>query len=173
MPDEGGHSMSALALAARCLLGVVFLVSALSKRDFSAFSVSLRRMRVMPAGWVRPVGILVVAAEALTVVLLAIPGTALGFALAVVLLGTFTAAIVAVLSRGIAEPCPCFGPKAAPLGWEHLGRNAFLLVVAILGGFASSGAASTGALVVAAAAGVVVGALITRLDDLVALFRAA
>jgi hypothetical protein len=165
--------MSALSVAARCLLGVVFLVSALSKRDFPTFSLSLRRMRIVPPAWVTPVAAMVVAAEALTVALLAIPGTALGFALAIVLLGSFTAAIVAVLSRGITEPCPCFGPKAAPLGWEHLGRNVFLLAVAVLGGLAGSGAASTGALVVAAAAGLIVGALITRLDDLVALFRTA
>jgi Methylamine utilisation protein MauE len=163
--------MTAVSLATRCLLGVVFAVSALSKRDFGAFERSLGRMRLVPGRLLRAVGITVLAAEIGTVVLLAIPGRVFGFALAVIVLGAFTAAIATVLGRGISEPCPCFGPSTASLGWEHLVRNVFLLAVALLGGFASGPAASMGTMVVAAAAGLLVGTLITRFDDLVALLR--
>ncbi|MFG3704694.1 MauE/DoxX family redox-associated membrane protein [Micromonospora sp. NPDC047670] len=174
--------MSYVLAFSRCLLALVFLASAASKLRgrpaFRAFADSLRAMNLLPARVVVPVaGAVVVAEAAVPVLLLApLPGaavTTVGFALATALLAAFTVAIAAVLRRGTAVSCRCFGEAAAaPFGRHHLARNVALIVVAGTGAYASLGdsglTVATGVLSVPLA---VVGALVVvRLDDVVALF---
>lgn len=52
---------------------------------------------------------------------------------AIALLATFTALIVARLREGNRPPCACFGAwSATPLGLGHVGRNAALIAAAVV-----------------------------------------
>jgi hypothetical protein len=178
--------VTALLLFGRCLLGLVFLASAVGKargrREFRAFGAALGGMRLLPAPLVRPAAAAVVLLEALVPLLLALPGrwpVAAGFALAGLLLLAFTAAVWTVLRRRVAAVCRCFGgSSAAPLGRRHIARNSALAAVAVAGAAGSLTAAGSAAPPAAAAVLAVplavVGALAAaRLDDLVSLFRRA
>jgi hypothetical protein len=105
----------------------------------------------------------------------ALTGAALAGAAA--LTTVLTAGVAVAVRRGVNAPCACFGSGGrSPLGGVHLARNACLLAVLV------AGAASVGlerwqpgpaAAAMAAAAGGVSALLLTRLDDLTALFRTA
>jgi hypothetical protein len=168
----------------RCLIGVVFLVSAWSKRPgagrFRQFSDSLAAMRLLPARYVRPVATVVVCAETAVVLLLLPqplrPLAVAGFALAIVLLLGFAVSIGMVLRRGVQASCRCFGGSgAAPFRRHHIVRN--LLLVAVAG--AGLVAALTEppfrweAVVLAGLPAAVLALLTTRLDDVVDLFAPA
>ena len=172
--------MQYLAFASRFLIGIVFIVSAItklrSKASFASFVRATRRMRVVPRPLVKQTAILVVASEVAIVVLLAIPTavTALaGFVVAFGLLAGFTVGIVVAVRDGQTEPCACFGKSTTPIGPQHAARNAFLLL-AVVGGAAGTiagGAIDLGLGAVAALGGLVFGALVTTFDDLYELFR--
>lgn len=159
---------------ARCLLLVVFAVSAVGKlRDPRAF----RRATVALVPLARPVGgvvaVGVIAAESAVVVLLAVPATArAGLVAGLGLLGVFTVAIGAALRRGATEPCRCFGASATPLGARHLVRNAILLLAAASGLAAGAlpGDAQPWGLVFVGAAAVVLAVLVVQFDVLAELF---
>lgn len=182
--------MDHVVLAARCLVGVVFAFSALSKlrsrRALSDFTASLGRFGVAP-GARRPLARAVALAEAAVPVLLALAlageaaaaGVAralagAGFGLAALLLAGFTAAIARALRRGVRAPCRCFGASTSPLGTQHLVRNGLLLAAAATGLVGvlvgPAGPAGLGAAAVAALAGVTAGSLVTAFDDLLDLF---
>jgi hypothetical protein len=176
-----------LAFASRCLIGLVFVLSAASKlrnrRAFDDFVGAIRQLltavvpgRVWGRATVRGTGVAVIAAEVVIPILLAVPGLArAGFAVAAGLLVAFTVAIAAVLRRGTGTACHCFGAAASPLGPVHLVRNGILLIIAgtglVVGGVGLDGAAPAG-LVVAGAAALVAAVVLTRLDDIVDLFSA-
>ncbi|GIJ43784.1 methylamine utilization protein MauE [Virgisporangium aliadipatigenens] len=160
----------------RCLIGLVFLLSAASKAPvgggFTQFRDSLSEMRLLAPRAVRPVAALVVLGEAAVPLLLSTLPAA-GFAAAAVLLLGFTAAIVTVLRRGTPAACRCFGGgRPARFRRYHVARNAVLLVVSGIGAAAVRADPPTRwpEAMVAAAAGIVVAVLVTRLDDLVELF---
>lgn len=172
--------MEYLALACRALLVVVFLVSALTKLTspvrYRSFVRATRRMRVVPRALVKQTAVLVVAAEAAIAVLLAIPTTITalaGFAIAFGLLAGFTLGIVVAVRDGDTEPCACFGKSTTPMGPQHVGRNAFLLLAAAAGfaGALIGGPLDLGIAAIAAVGGLVLGALVTVFDDLYELFR--
>jgi Methylamine utilisation protein MauE len=172
--------VSAVLLFSRCLLGLVFLVSSLSKvRAPVPFVESVRDLRLIPIRQVKAVAVLTIAVEAATVVLLVVPsGTAnaTGFAMAAVALGAFTAAIVVTVRRGTVAGCRCFGGSAAPFGWHHVVRNGLLLAAAAAGAYASAAGSAPPSLpagLLAVPAGVVCAALVVRLDDLVDVFSAS
>jgi hypothetical protein len=162
-----------------CLLTVfaVALAGKVSGKDaFAAFVRSLRAMGVVPEPAVAIAARASVVAEALVVVLLAVPArypAAAGFAVAAGLLAAFAAAIQLSVRRGNSVPCRCFGVSSTPLGTRHVVRNVVLIAVALAGLTAalSPGQASMAGLLVAGAAGVVVGATVTAFDDIVALVR--
>jgi hypothetical protein len=179
-----------VVLAARCLVGVVFAVSALSKlrtgRALRDFTASLAQFGVRP-GRRRPVAVAVAGAEAAVPVLLALalagsPAAgataravaAAGFGLAALLLAGFTVAIARAVRRGVRAPCRCFGASATPLGAQHLVRNGLLLAGAAVGlaGVVAgpAGPADLAGAAVAVLAGSVAGALVTAFDDLLDLF---
>jgi hypothetical protein len=125
------------ALICRTVVGLVFAVSAFSKlrnatayREFASWlagvPVPLARNRTLP-----PV---LAAAEAATVVLVAVPATAVaGLVLAVLVLAALTAGTAVVVRRGARVTCQCFGPSQTELASHHVLRNGFLLVVAAVG----------------------------------------
>ena len=172
--------MEYVEVGVRCALGLVFLVSAVSKvrsRDsWLAFTESVRALGVRRDGLVPTAATLVVLTEFAVVALLAVPvrGAAVGgFGLAAVLLLVFTAAIAMTLRRGVRTSCRCFGASDAPLGGWQVARNAVLVVVAIAGGAAAlrTGPAEAANVAVAVCAGLLAGGLVAVLDDVVALFR--
>ena len=172
--------MEYLALACRALLGVVFLVSALTKLTspvrYRSFVRATRRMRVVPRALVKQTAVLVVAAEASIVVLLAIPTTVTalaGFVVAFGLLSGFTVGIVVAVRDGDTEPCACFGRSTTPMGPQHVWRNGFLLLIAAAGfaGALVGGSPELGVAVIAGVGGLVFGGLVTVFDDLYELFR--
>lgn len=176
-----GASVTYLEVFSRCLIGVVFLFSAWSKRPgsgrFREFSDSLAAMRLLPAPLVRPVAAVVVAAETAVVLLVApLPVrllAAAGLALAVLLLAGFAVSIGLVLRRGVQASCRCFGgSSAAPFRRHHIVRNVLLVAVAGAGLVAvlAGPALTWEALLLAGVPAAVLGLLTTRLDDVVELF---
>jgi len=184
--------VATVIIGARCLVGVVFLVSAVTKlrssAAFAEFVASLRATGLVPARWARRVAVAMVLTEAAIPALLAAPVlvevppllAAAGFALAAGLLGVFTAGLGLAVSRGVRTPCRCFGASAAPLGLPQIVRNALLTVTAAAGLVAvlAAGSAGTGQMhpatvAMAGAVGLVLAVLAISFDDLVDLFRPA
>jgi hypothetical protein len=168
----------------RCLIGVVFLFSAWSKRPgsgrFTQFSDSLAAMRLLPARFVVPVATVVVCAETAVVLLLMPqplrPLAVAGFALAIVLLLGFAVSIGLVLRRGVQASCRCFGGSgAAPFRRHHIIRNLVLVVAAGAGLVAALAepAITWEAVTLGGVPAVVLALLTTRLDDVVELFAPA
>ena len=123
-------------------------------------------------------------AAALIMSLLTRPGAPATFALrctalacAAALTAVLTAGVATVVRRGVTAPCACFGSRgASPLSAVHVTRNACLLAVLIAGvtGLAAAGPdgwrPGAAAAILAVAIGGVAALLLTRLDDLTALF---
>jgi hypothetical protein len=162
-------------IAVRAVLVIVFAVAVVGKvRQPREFVASLRGFGVLPSSAVRPVAAVVAVLEVATVVLLLVPAALVaGYALAAGLLAGFAGAMAVSLRRGARPVCRCFGGRGAAVGPVHVGRNAGLVAAAVAGAVMSmvDGAAlEPGPVVLAAATGVVVAAIVVRLDDLVALF---
>jgi uncharacterized membrane protein YphA (DoxX/SURF4 family) len=166
-----------LALACRSAVGVVFLVSGSGKlRSRPAFRAFVSWLAALPVPLVRSqpraAAAVIGAAEALIVVLVALPWTVRpGLALAAVVLAVFTAGTWLVVVRGADAPCQCFGVSASPLGWRHVVRDALLGAVAVAGAAAAgSGGARPAAAALSLGAGLMAAAFVALLDDLAALF---
>jgi uncharacterized membrane protein len=164
--------MEYLRAAAAALLAVVFAVSSVAKlRDFRGFARSVPVLVPMPARWVPPVSVAVVAAEGSIAALAVVPATATAaFVLAAGLLLTFTAAIAASLRRGRPAPCRCFGVADTPVGPRHLARNTALAALAVLGALAPEHLPPVAGAAVAVAAGVVAAVLVIAMDDIAVVF---
>ncbi|WDN56857.1 MauE/DoxX family redox-associated membrane protein [Streptomyces clavuligerus] len=173
--------MEIVVLSCRTLLVVVLAVAAMSKiRDaesYAAFTGSVRELTELPARPARTVAAIVVAAEAGAVVLLLAPSPShrAGFALAGGLFGAFTVAIAASLRRGVRGRCRCFGASESRLGPVHLVRNALLITVAGTGALGASDSlpGAPGGLALAVGTGLVLGVVVTVLDDIGAGLRDA
>jgi hypothetical protein len=174
-----------ILLAVPC---VTFGVSARSKlgaqREFAA---SLRPLRLVPKGLIRPVAAAITAAE-VTVALglgwavlagfgLTPAGPAVAVAsliVAVCLVAVLTSGIAVAIRRGTRAPCACFGATAQPLGRRHLVRNGILMCVLVAGLLTVTVAGIETAEVIGAAVAFAAGAVgalfLIRFDDLVALF---
>jgi hypothetical protein len=177
--------MDCLAIACRCLIGLLFGVSAFSKvRDSVAFAEFTASTRALLAGALpghgphamarRWLPSAVVVTEAAVVALVAVPAAArFGFGLASVLLAGFTLAIAAAIRRSVLTTCRCFGASSAPLGASHLVRNGVLLLVALTGlavGPGDLARVDRAALIMTIGPAAIAVVVIARLDDLVALF---
>jgi DoxX len=167
-----------LALACRCAIGVVFLVSVSGKlHSRQAFLVFVSWLAALPVPVVRgrPRGSAAVmaAAEALIVILVALPWTVRpGLALAAVVLAVFSAGTWLAVARGTDTPCQCFGASTSPLGRRHAVRDALLGAVAVAGAAAAvSGGARPAAAALSLGAGLMTAAFALFLDDLAALFE--
>ncbi|MGH3758720.1 MauE/DoxX family redox-associated membrane protein [Actinophytocola sp.] len=180
--------MSYLLIGLLAVPTVVFGLSAWSKLVAQrAFAASLRPLRMMPQRLIRPVAVVVTAAElAVAVGLgwtilagigLAPAGPAVGLVsliMAGVLLAVLTVGIALALRRGARATCACFGATARPLGGRHLVRNGFLIAVVLAGlvvrALTGDGTAEFAGAVVGLAGGALGALILVRLDDLVELF---
>ncbi|MET9343730.1 MULTISPECIES: MauE/DoxX family redox-associated membrane protein [unclassified Nonomuraea] len=168
-----------LMIACRALLAAVFTIALVGKirgrAAFDEFAASIVALGILPRGGSAVAAHALVAAEAVVVLLLALPpAVPLGFAAAVGALTVLTGGILAALRRGRQAPCRCFGASATPLGRVHVVRN---LVLAALGGVgltawitAGTSAPHPAGVVLALVAAGVGALLVVRLDDLMELF---
>jgi hypothetical protein len=190
--------MADLVIAALMTAVVTYGMSASAKlrnaQAYRAFRAGLAATALIGRPLTGPVAATLAAAEvavaalcatALVMTFLSHPGASAAPVLTVAALAgaaaltiVLTAGVAMAVRRGAVAPCACFGSgSGSPLSGVHLARNAFLLVV-LAAGAASVGLAplapwppSLGAAAVAAAVGGVLALLLTRLDDLSALFR--
>ncbi|WP_433498560.1 MauE/DoxX family redox-associated membrane protein [Sphaerimonospora sp. CA-214678] len=170
------------AIASRCFIGVVFLVSFLGKGINSgsrrAFIESLRETRLIPDRLLSMSAFVILVAEMTIVVLMAVPNATvnvIGFAIAAALLTVFAIGIVQVLRSRRQASCRCFGGSSAPLRVRHVLRNVLLVVVCLAGALVmettEAGTASEVAgICIALFGGGVFGALTTKFDEIVELF---
>jgi uncharacterized membrane protein YphA (DoxX/SURF4 family) len=174
--------MAYLALTCRCLIGLVFAVSAFSKlRSRPAFSEFAAWLNSLPVPLARGHGMrgkaahVIAAAEVAIVVLTAMPWTVrAGLALAAVVLAGFTAGTWLAVARGGSAPCRCFGASATPLSRRHVVRNALLCAAAVAGAIgAGAGGGHPAGTVVSIGIGLTVALFVVFLDDLAALFSAS
>lgn len=177
--------MNLFGIACATLVAVVFGFAVVGKlrdrgswTDFVATTAAMVPTRRIPAG---PVAVLVVAAE-LATTLLAVAAVltrdatveVLAFALAAVLLAGFATGIGAVLRRGLAVRCNCFGAGGAVFGVTHLARNGTLLLITAAGlvaGLTARPEPLDTAALVAIAAGAIAGLLVAHWDELTFLVR--
>ncbi|SFQ99507.1 hypothetical protein SAMN04488564_101871 [Lentzea waywayandensis] len=115
---------------ARVLLAAVFLAVFIEKvrpQGFAEFHDSLAALVPLPA---RELAVVVLAGEAVAVVLLAVPGTRLGYGVVVTLPAAFCGGIVLAMTSRKSLRCKCFGAGGDVLGPRHLVRNGSLIAVA-------------------------------------------
>jgi hypothetical protein len=169
--------MTYAALMSRCLIGVVFAVSAVTKLRsgpaFRAFSAWVATLPMPWAGGRSVIAVVVAAAEAATVPLVVLPWTSVaGLVVAAAVLAAFTVGtFMAARSQAGAVPCQCFGLSSVPLAMPHAARNGLLCASA------AAGAAGVGPVAahlpgVALSLGTGAAAALPAifLDDLIALF---
>ncbi|MEV8100273.1 MauE/DoxX family redox-associated membrane protein [Kitasatospora sp. NPDC085879] len=165
--------MSYAQLGCRALLAVVFAVAvagkARNRATVAAFAAGLADFPWIPARLRGPVAIATLAAESVTVTLLAGAARA-GAALALGVLVLFT---VATLAAGRAGDCHCFGSARVTSGSRRtfLGRNALLALVALAVVLLPGGPVAMAPGTVSLVAGVATGLVVTRWEDLAYLFR--
>ena len=166
--------MEFAAMGCRTLLVVVFAVAVVGKlrsaEAFEAFVRSVQGLASLPSRRSRAVARVVAGAEVAGVVLLVPPTRVaiIGFALVGCMLGAFTLAMAASLRRGMRVPCRCFGASTRSTGPLQLVRNGFLMAVAAGGAVGTfHGLPQTpGGLAVACGTGLVLGVVVTNLDDI-------
>lgn len=124
--------MAALVLVARLILAGVFAVAAITKLADQEGTRKAVTAFGAPARIATALAIALPLAELAVAALLLPSSTAsVGTLGALVLLGTFTAAIAWNLARGRSPDCHCFGQlHSAPASWKTLARNAVLLALA-------------------------------------------
>jgi len=129
-------SGSWLLLALQVILSVVFLVAATEKTLRSEEFFAALRLSHLPAGAIAPLGIAVPALElilALALLLAPVQWLPLAFGAAALLFGAFTAWMAWVRARRLRVRCGCFGPGGGYVGPGTIGRNLFLLSLALAG----------------------------------------
>jgi uncharacterized membrane protein YphA (DoxX/SURF4 family) len=123
-----------LALAARILLGLVFLRASVAKLVANDdFRDTVANYEILPSRLVAPVARWVPRVElAAAVALLVGIGVRPAAALVAALLGTFAAAISVNLLRGRRIDCGCHSSTVPErIGWELVGRDAVLAATAL------------------------------------------
>lgn len=132
----------AVAMIARLVLGLVFVIASADKlHDPAPFAASIANYRIMP-----PTAGLLVATVLPWIEVMC--GLALIFGIALrgsslllaSLLVVFTAAVISGLLRGLDISCGCFtqDPSASKIGWQKVGENTGLLLLAVLLFFSTS-----------------------------------
>lgn len=132
--------MGALALGARIVLAVAFLVAAAAKlSNRSRVTAQMEDMFGARLAPIATIGVPLIEIG-LAVGLLVAPARALPAVLAAAVLLVFTAVLVWAQARRV--PCPCFGGGASdrPVGPPAIVRNGVLLGLAVLGTGAVDGA---------------------------------
>ena len=128
--------MSWLLLALQLTLGSVLLAAAVGKALRSEEFLAALRLSHLPSGAVGPIGLAVPLIELglAVALLLATPGSLhIAFGTTLVVLGAFTAWMAWVRARRLRVRCGCFGTGGAEVGGRTIGRNALLLLLALVG----------------------------------------
>ena len=129
-----------LAVVLRGALALLFVVAAVHKlRDRDAFRATLDAYALLPSALTAPLARAVPLVELVAALLLVVPrAAAVGASIAVLLLSVYALAMGVNLLRGRRDlDCGCMGPGArSPIGPELLVRNLFLVVAALVAGFA-------------------------------------
>ncbi|MFF3920223.1 MauE/DoxX family redox-associated membrane protein [Streptomyces sp. NPDC001852] len=176
--------MQYFLLGIRCLIGVLFFVSSISKvagvSAFGEFRASVQRMTAPARLPTALVASAVVVIEFSVWGLLVVPTTATaisGLLLASLLLTVFATGIVRTLRRGVPAACRCFGSATRPLKRRHVVRNLALAVISVAATAALLRTGShTGPVRIAGGAlalfgGAVTSGLVVVLDDICDLFQ--
>lgn len=124
-----------LLLAARFLLGMVFVTAAVPKiANPGAFAVSIEAYEMLPLFAVNIAAIVIPWIELICgVYLVAGVRTRPSAAIAAVLLAFFSVAISVAVLRGLNINCGCFGPTGgSPVGWGKVAEDIALLLPAWL-----------------------------------------
>jgi uncharacterized membrane protein YphA (DoxX/SURF4 family) len=123
-----------LLFLCQAALALMFAASFYAKaRDLRSFRESIAGFGILPRALVRPAALLFVGGELLAAILLIVGLTLPGFALALVLLVIFSAALVSVLARKLPVACGCFGSSRQIVSGYDLARNAGFAVLGALG----------------------------------------
>jgi len=170
-----------LALACRCMAGVVFAAAAISKvrnvTAYRAFAAWLAGLEVLPAPVRRPAAPVLIAVEVAVTVTVALPPTApAGLLLAAVTLAIFAVGAAVMIGRDSTESCQCFGASSTPLGPPHVIRNALGCALAVGGAVFAADAGHPAIhpfpVILSAGCGLVLALLLIFTDDIAALFTA-
>ena len=159
MTESGAGA--ALAIAARLVLGAVFVYSASRKKHTGPEFVAAMKAFGMPAPRLSA-AVLTVVEVVLAVSLFAWRDDARPAVAALVVLAAFTVAVAVNLGRGRAVPCPCFGASGRPVSSATLVRNGWLAALAIVGTGSGSGAEGWPIALCVAVLGGVTALVITR-----------
>jgi len=167
-----------VSLACRVAVGTVFAASFFTKvrgrAAWLSFQSWLARLP-LPYVKLKTTSLAVAATEAIVMVLVIIPATAIeGLAVSAALAAVLTGGLILSLRRGSREPCHCFGSSSDPLSWQHVARNVLLLTVALAGVACSalrSTASPASGVAMAAFAGLAVALCVLFFTDIVALGR--
>ena len=163
--------MTSLVFGARVMIGVVFLVAAVTK--LAAFGAFVRSVPFVARAWARPVAVAAVGSELLVVALLTTAATtATGLLLATGLGAALTAVVAAQVARGVRAPCACFGRSRLPVSRRHVVRNACLTAFALAGLIATPGADLQRRPAVAGAVALVAALIVIVSDEVTDLFTA-
>lgn len=166
-----------LLVFCRLTIGLLFAYAFVGKvRDLAGFAQTITSFKLLPPRWSKGVALLFLGGEAAVVVLLLIGGELLplAFGLALLLLTTFTIALVSVLVRRIQTPCNCFGKRDQPVTYADVWRNAGLVLLSAIGLWTAGQASITLNLVelfLIAVIAIVFVLLWTNLTDIVTLFQ--
>ena len=116
-----------MAAAARVLLGLIFVIAAVSKLSVPGWARDTARALRLPflVTQSTPAVELLVGAGLISGLRL-MPEAALGVLL------IYTGVLLVQVSREDAPPCACFGRAAKPITWRTVGRNSLLLVLALV-----------------------------------------
>lgn len=117
----------------RVATGLIFALSSFGKvRDVSKFQQAMYGFRLLSRRMSNFAALLVLCGEIAVVLLLLIGGPFLlyGFALAILLLLIFCAALASVLFRKLQTSCHCFGASEKPVTQADIWRNVGFLVCA-------------------------------------------
>lgn len=120
--------MSSAGVGYTCavLVALVLVVAAITKARSPAPTARAFRRQGLPAPALLARAIPVI--ELATAIALVLVPT-VGAAVALILLGAFTAFLVVQVRRGSEAPCACFGAsRPGPISWADIAGNAFLIV---------------------------------------------
>lgn len=120
----------------RATIAFLFIFSfgrkALTFRDFV---VTIADFKLLPRRWSRSIALLFLCGEIATALAVTVGGVLLpiGFGLAIVLLVTFSVALLQALRRHIRMSCNCFGRTERPISYYDVVRNLLLILCSLLG----------------------------------------
>jgi hypothetical protein len=167
-----------LLVASQVCIALLFALAVRSKvwtRDaFRSYVASVRDFQVVPPDRAPAAALVVLAAEASSVVLTVWPGRArIGLVLATSLLGGLTLLAAIAVRRRLSAPCRCFGSSSRRIDARHVVRNALATAIAAGGtllAFVLPTTTSVPHLALGAALGAAACFVVVRFDDLADLF---